>query len=235
MLAPVEIITIYLAFGMPVGVYIFLTRKYVKDIPLRLLMMAVAVIIWPLVMLLLLSRLVSKKLHAKEFVGNFSSDSFSRDRAAVITKELEKFTASGPQTSLFEFREAADRYCGLMLEPDTLLETDRSDELFSISDHENKMLATRCLHRRYISNLARHRNAAKIEFTDVLLRTTVPEHQKEEFTGIVSSLFETLKDEDSAVRFLSRYSYDSDNTTASLRNNKPLWATDDGVLVHETR
>lgn len=163
-----DFLIIYLACGTPFGMYYFINHRKADSCFLKAILAAVVWIpyaVW----------LLRKKIPGNFSIFNFSKehifDSDQEERIEINKKHLEFFLMEKSKTfSHFEFREIADRYTGLSLavNSENKNPTDKEHELISITDHENKTLAARCLYRRNLKLLAFHHTLARRDFLNFI-------------------------------------------------------------------
>lgn len=152
-----DLLIIYFACGSPFGVY-QLTRDDGARSGYEKWRAAAAFLFWP-------------ALFAKFVYERVASRGIStRDRVEKIKAELERLAFSDGETaSIFEFREAFDRYVGLS---ESLSQDGTTrypiTELLSVSGRELDEATTECLYRRNHKKLKFHLTIARNEFLDLV-------------------------------------------------------------------
>lgn len=155
-----DLLIIYLACGSPFGVYQS-TRKETVFSLMNFLIVTSRFLFWPFYAFQMLIGLRDQNQN--------SSESIRISRIEEIRTNIERQAFSNSSISkLFEFRELYYRYTGLSqlikLEPSHRISID----LFEISGHRNKSLATICLSRRNAKRIRFHQLSAQQEFADFI-------------------------------------------------------------------
>lgn len=162
-----DLLIIYLACGAPFGAYYaFTSREHSRNYWFYL-KLAVNFIVWPQYAVRLSGRrAVVRKLFDSRFDPRVVRDFERNVKINDIRRSLEiAGAATDPEFGLFSFRESFDRYVGLSLE----ISEDSGDlvsatgEFAEISGKGRHEIAERCLQRRNLRNLVRHRDQARIE------------------------------------------------------------------------
>jgi len=155
-----DLIIIYLACGSPFGVY-QITKRQQQPSPGSWASILTSFLLWPvLAITLLVDRIVSDR---------DNTDATANARIERIRSDIERIAFSGGATAaLFEFREVFYRFTGLFAAANTEITKRPSSELFEVSGHSNKELASRCMARRNREKLAYHQVLARNEFVDLI-------------------------------------------------------------------
>jgi len=208
-----DFLIIYLACGSPFGVYQLTTLK--SSLFRRNLTAAIAsFLLWPAFACALTARHFFPYAEAGRVGRQRRSDAIRHDIEAVA------FAGRGNTSSVFEFREVFYRLTGL-------LETSReieplskgSLEIFDITRHPNKRLASRCLRRRNHLRIEHHRMLASAQFADTLAQLTDSSLKREKVKGLSLSLFTIFGkdfDETSASRYPARPPAQIDRTNSAV-------------------
>ena len=106
-------------------------------------------------------------------------------------------------SSLFAFRETFYRFVGLSEAADEIQTGRSSAEIFEISGHNNKSLASRCLTRKNTRKLSYHRSSARQEFVGLISRLTATEADRIEITDLALELANHLGDQKAADALLA--------------------------------
>ena len=180
-----DLIIIYLACGSPFGVH-QITRRQNGQASTSWLIVLASFLFWPgFATALLIGRFVS------ENVGNEDASRIERFRT-----EIERVGFTGEATSsLFEFREVFYRFTGLIEAANSKPPVKATNELFEVSGHANKSLASKCLARRNREKLAYHQTQARNEFVDIIAELANNEFHREEITSIAIKFTAYLKDD----------------------------------------
>lgn len=188
-----DIIIIYLACGSPFGVYQITKRKRSSS-GVDWHHVAVAFIFWPVA--------AAALLVTKIFPGDATHNVEFQNRLEDLRLDFEQTAFLGESvSSLFEFRETFERFAGLSVAATDVRIGKSSAEIFEISGHNNKSLATRCLARRNISRLAVHRCSAREDFVKLIFRITATASNRIELISLASELADHLNDEIAADAF----------------------------------
>lgn len=154
----IDFIIIYLACGSPFGVYQIIGEPNRPQISWHRVFLSF--LLWPLYAVRLI-------------VGHIfpNAERTAAERRRVIEKiriDIENLIFSGRSAStIFEFREVFYRFTGLS--DAAVARTGKTvNELFDITGHRNKSLASRCLSRHNHERLAFHRDRAEVEFNEII-------------------------------------------------------------------
>lgn len=159
-----ELTIFYLACGAPFGVYYYYqVREFEK--PNKLIAYSLLItLFWFIYAIKLLHQFVTKRLLFTEFVETKFSDSIFKTKITEFEKKFSQILLEEKiNISIFEFRETMERYAGLTREI-YFSNSENESELYLITNHENKNLATKCLERRNRSRLLAHQTAARLDF-----------------------------------------------------------------------
>lgn len=157
-MGPIDFTIIYLACGSPFAVYHITKRTETLSLA-EAGMIAATFFLWPAFALPLALR--------RLFPARFGNRPSLRDRRGQIRSEIERIAfAEGPTAAVFEFREVYERFTGLFEAAD--LSGAYANELFKVTGHVNRDLASRCLARRNREKLDYHRSIARNEFVDLI-------------------------------------------------------------------
>lgn len=186
----VDLLIIYLTCGAPFGVYYFFqNRNYSASFKLIFHSILVA-LIWIPYAIRLLQSFVTKKFRSDEFAENNQTDSvineIERKFAQIIYEESSEI-------SVYDFRETFERYLGLAKAAST--EAIGIDaELYQISDHENKKLASEILSRRNRSRLNAHHILARRDFLRMIEKIDSTFSAKEKIRTLAFDFVKILND-----------------------------------------
>jgi hypothetical protein len=183
-----DLIVIYLACGSPFGVY-QITRRRPGRSGINWVRVVSSFVLWPA---------YAAALLAGRFLPNTARGEAKRHSITEdIRFDIEQLVfPEASISSLFEFREIFYRYAGLSEAADVSSTVTASIEIFEISGHSNKGLASRCLTRRNGERLAFHRVSARNEFVDLLFRLTDAATNRDEVVGLALKLADNLQDRD---------------------------------------
>lgn len=186
----IEIIIIYLTCGAPFGVYYFYQKREYSNSPRFWLSSFLAMIFWIPYSIRLLHTFVNKKLINHEFAEKSISDSIIDNFEKKFTQLLleEKI-----DISLFEFRETFERYVGLTNE--IFVSSSESEaELYQITNHENKLLATKLLNRHNRLRLNEHQTIARKDFLRMIIKIDSSISEKEKVRTLAKDFVKLIKD-----------------------------------------
>lgn len=163
-----DIFIIYLACGAPFGVYYFLQNRNRTETKLLWLKSLLRFIAWiPFALEVVARNSFFTKLYNNGFDKTSETDLRIELEIEEIKKTFERCVSGAAQGfSIYEFREAFDRYVGLSAE----VRDDNKDistaetELFRITNHGNKKLGEICLNRRNRKRLSFHQKIARRDF-----------------------------------------------------------------------
>ena len=185
-----DLIIIYLACGSPFGVYQITKRQPVRS-GVEWLKIVLSFLFWPAFAAALLARriLPNETQRKGEFQNRTEDLRLDFERAAFTGKSI---------SSLFEFRETFYRFVGLSEAAEEVQAGRSSAEIFDISGHTNKSLASRCLGRKNTRKLSYHRSAAREEFVELISRLTATGADRIEITRLALELADHLGDQKAA-------------------------------------
>ena len=180
-----DLIIIYLACGSPFGVY-QITKRQDEQPTTKWLVVLASFLLWPgFTAAIIIDRVVSKN-DGTEKVSRIEHFRTGIERAAFD---------GGATSSLFEFREVFYRFTGLIEAANSGQTNRMTNELFEVSGHANKSLASKCLVRRNREKLVYHQTQARNEFVDIIAEMANNESRREEITSIALELTAYLKDD----------------------------------------
>jgi len=180
-----DLIIIYLACGSPFGLHPITKRKPAPS-GIDWVSVISSFVLWPL----FAAALIAKQI----FPNAERAEAEIHNRTEEIRLDIERLAFSGqPISSLFEFREVFYRFVGLSVASNAV--SKRSpDEIFEISGHANKSLASRCLARRNSKRLAFHQERVSSEFADLISQISALSPVAEEIVGLAVGLTDDLGD-----------------------------------------
>ena len=166
-----DILIIYLACGAPFGVYYFLQNRNRTDITMLWLKSLLRFVVWiPFALRIVARNSFLTKLYNHGFDKRTETDLKIELEIEEIKKNFEQaISRDALPFSIYEFREAFDRYVGLSAEvraDDTEI-APAETELFRITNHGNKKLAEICLNRRNRKRLSFHQKMARRDFFEI--------------------------------------------------------------------
>jgi len=186
----INLIIIYLACGSPFAVFQVTKRDKVDWLGV-----VSSFLFWPAYAVKLLGeRIFSNEARIKSEL---------RNRLEDLRLDIESVVFKGESISLlFEFREIYARFTGLSEAADAAQDKSRA-EIFEISGHQNKSLASRCLARRNAGRLAFHRTIAREDFVELISRLTASIPNGNELEHLSVELAELLQDGKAVESFAS--------------------------------
>lgn len=166
-----DLLIIYLACGAPFGVYYFLQNRNRTETKILWLKSLLRFVVWiPFAFRMVARTSFLTNLYNNGFAKSSESDLKTEMEIEEIKKTFERnLSEAAPGLSIYEFREAFDRYAGLSIE----VKNDNRDispaeaELFRITNHSNKKLAEICLNRRNRKRLSFHQKIARRDFFEL--------------------------------------------------------------------
>ncbi len=163
-----DFLIIYLACGSPFGVYQITRNDFHRSGAIRLLTVTCSFLFWPIFGIGLL---------VGHFTGSKTRSARESARGVLeVRREMENvFYAGGLTSSLFAFREVFDRFTGLSQASGEIAGNSAIHEIFEITKHPNKVLASRCLSRRNRSKLIFHQARSWKDMSDLMSFETSPE------------------------------------------------------------
>ena len=177
-----DLLIIYLACGSPFGVY-QLTRDDEKS---DRWMAVAAFLVWPVFLVKFIYERLSPRAPTK------------KEQIDRIISDLEQLAFSDMEAaSIFEFREAFDRYVGLA---ESLAQDEPSQgpmtELIGVSGRELDEATTECLNRRNYRKLTFHLTIARNEFLDLVRRVERDETKGPKAAALTLELADLIGDID---------------------------------------
>lgn len=162
-----DFLIIYLSCGAPLAVYFFLRNRNPYNFFRHALKSLVVALVWIPYAFLLLHGFITKNFPP----GKTEFDTVECDLTAAEKQLSQLLIESGAPLSLFDFREAVERYAGLTLARRNAagnFPARRNAELFQIANLENAELGTRCLVRRNRRRLDAHQSLARDDFLRIV-------------------------------------------------------------------
>lgn len=195
----IELIIIYLACGAPFGVYYFLHQKEFFNSSKLWLNSILVTLFWIPYAFRLFHSFVTTKFLKSQFAENTFSDSAFKDKIDEIEKKFAQILLEEKvDFSIFEFRETFQRFVGLTIVTKDINYASLNDEtehdLFSITNHQNGKLATKCLNRRNRLRLKAHQNLALKDFLQMLQKIDSCLVEKEKFSLLAIDFVKLLDD-----------------------------------------
>lgn len=189
-----DFLIIYLACGTPFAMYHFINNRKVKTHRLKAILVF---IVWIPYALWLFRLLLLKNFSKLQFAENQFSGSELDEKIEKSKKALESFLLKNYQDfPIFEFREIIERYIGLTF----AVRLDNKDlnvkerELLEITNHENKLLAARCLYRRNQKLLVFHHTLARRDFLKFIFEHNISD--QENFYHLLFEFISFLNDKE---------------------------------------
>ena len=185
-----DIIIIYLTCGAPFGVYFFHQQRDDSNSPKLWINSLLATLFWFLYAFRLLHSVVTKRFLNHQFAEKKLSDSL----VSEIEKKFSQILLEEKvDVELFDFRETFERYLGLTREISS--EANKVDaELFQITNHENKKLATKLLNRRNRSRLNAHQILARKDFLRMIEKIDSSIFEKEKVRTLAIDFVKLIND-----------------------------------------
>lgn len=173
-----DVLIVYLACGAPFAVYRATARE--AETRLRLLArIASALFLWPAILFLLLADRIKLSLNGEQ-------TRHENLEAVRIAIEATFVSNSSDPASIFEFRDAFNRYAGL--EKASFESIPKAKfEVFQVVKHPNPVLASRILSRKNLKKIDRHKLLAGRELAAELAR-----HESFESLQVIDRSFEHL-------------------------------------------
>lgn len=195
----IDLIIIYLTCGAPFGVYYFLQQKELFNSSKLWLNSILVTLFWIPYALRLFHSFVTTKFLKSQFAENTFSDSAFKDKIDEIEKKFAQILLEEKvDFSIFEFRETFQRFVGLTIVTKDINYASLNDEtehdLFSITNHQNGKLATKCLNRRNRLRLKAHQNLALKDFLQMLEKIDSCLVEKEKFRLLAIDFVKLLDD-----------------------------------------
>ncbi|MBK6590457.1 MAG: hypothetical protein IPG22_19415 [Acidobacteria bacterium] len=189
----IDLIIIYLACGSPFAVF-QATNRQTGQAGVNWTRVLTSFLLWPAAAIsLLISKFFSNETRRRAEL---------QDSLEGLRLEFEQLVFSGESiTLLFEFRETFYRFIGLSEAADEVQYGKANAEIFEISDHNNKLLASRCLARKNMRRLADHRSAAREEFVGLISRLAGIRPDCLEIVSLALELADHLHDQIAADEF----------------------------------
>lgn len=207
-----DLLIIYLACGAPFGVYYFLQNRNRIETKILWLKSLLRFVIWiPFAFQIVARNSFLTKLYNNSFDKTSETDLKIELEIEEIKKFLERIVSAAAALpfSIYEFREAFDRYVGLSAElRDDCKEISAAEtEFFRITNHDNKKLAEICLNRRNRKRLSFHQKIAQRDFFEICKKLF--DNSAEPQTLIVKAVrLAALLDDFEAQRIFENLSYE---------------------------
>lgn len=195
----IDIIIIYLTFGAPFGVYFFYQQRDFSNSPKVWINSLLVTLFWFPFAFKLLHLVVTKRFRNSQFAEKTLSDSLLRSKIENFEKIFSQILLEkNVDISLFDFRETFERYVGLSIftkEEDESVELNEAEfDLFQITNHENKKLATKLLNRRNRSRLMAHQILARKDFLRMIEKIDSSLFEKEKVRTLAIDFVKLVKD-----------------------------------------
>lgn len=189
----IDLIIIYLACGSPFAVY-QATNRQNGQTGINWMRVFSSFLFWPAFAISsLINRFILNETRRKAALQNRLED---------VRLEFEQKVFSGESiASLFEFRETFYRFIGLSEAASEARSGKANAEIFEISGHHNKALASRCLARKNKRRLAEHRSAAREEFVGLIARLAAARPDRVEIVSLALEIAGHLDDRTAADEF----------------------------------
>lgn len=181
----VDLIIIYLTCGAPFGVYYFYQQR---DFSNKLRRSVLVTLFWFPFAFKLLHSFVTKKFPKTKFDEKSLTDSFEKKFAQILLEE-------NVDVLLFDFRETFERYIGLTKAVSTEANAAEA-EIFQITNHGNKKLATKLLNRRNRSRLITHQILARRDFLRLIEKIYSGVFKQEKVRTLTVDFVKLIKDEE---------------------------------------
>jgi hypothetical protein len=166
-----DLLIIYLACGAPFGVYYFLQNRNRTETDFLWLKSFLRFVFWiPFALQMVARTSLLTNLYTQGFDKQSESDAKKEREIEEIKKNIEKNLSNKDfSLSIFEFREVFDRYVGLSFEIQNESHeiSPAEQEIFRITNHNNKKLAGICLNRRNRKRLLFHQKLARRDFFEI--------------------------------------------------------------------
>ncbi len=152
-----DLLIIYFACGAPFGVYQVTT--FTRALTVRVAFGSLLrVCLWPVFSTVILTH----------WFFNSPESTLDRHIDSIRTQIEGLVFATESMSSIFDFREILYRYTGLSEASNATETTSATNELFDLSNNEDKELATICLARKNRRRLFFHYSQARAEFVDMI-------------------------------------------------------------------
>ena len=209
-----DLIIIYLACGSPFGVY-QITKWQEGQSAGSLAKTLMSFLLWPMFAVTLLVNRLNRDRPEEAANG----------RVEDIRSAIERIAFSeGSTAALFDFREVYYRFTGLFEAANTKIAKKPSSELFEVSGHHNKDLASRCLARRNREKLAYHQTLARNEFVDLISELANRQPGGSEITELALELADHLRDDDTSADLTAILSVQVRSTSPGITDlEEELW------------
>jgi hypothetical protein len=185
----VDIIILYFAIGLPFGVHFFLKNRFANLLWLKA---TVATLLWIPYSILLLHQRVTKVLINSDFDHKFLLVSKYQKNIELLLLKNKK------DSSLFDFREVAERYIALTLNLSEQNQTigENKREFFRMANTKNIELSAICLNRINATKLKNHQSNSRKDFLNFLKTISSKQSDREEIGINANLIAESLGDND---------------------------------------
>jgi hypothetical protein len=183
----VDITILYFAIGLPFGVHFFLKNRFADLLWLKAF---AATLLWIPYSVLLLHQRVTKMLINSDFDKKFLSVSKYQKNIEIMLVKNKK------DSSLFDFREVAERYIALTLnlsEQNQVIGENKK-ELFRIANTKNIDLSAICLNRINVTKLRNHQSNSRKDFFNFLKSISGNQSDRREIWTNADLIAESLGD-----------------------------------------
>ncbi|MEQ1606864.1 MAG: hypothetical protein ABL999_18530 [Pyrinomonadaceae bacterium] len=208
-----DLVIIYLACGSPFAVFQATNRQKGRA-GVNWTRVFTSFLLWPVFAISLLVN--------KIFPNEASRKVEFQNRIEDLRLDFEQVAFTGESiSSLFEFRETFYRFVGLSEAVDEVQSGKANAEIFEISGHNNRSLASRCLARKNVNRLSFHRSAAREEFVGLISQLTETGADRIEIASLALELADHLHDQLAADAFhsmISAYQTQDGEWTSGLEN-----------------
>lgn len=234
-----DIFIIYLACGAPFGVYYFLQNRNRLETKILWLKSLFRFVIWiPFAIQMVVRNSLITNLYNNGFDRAAESDAKKELEIEEIKKFFENILSEKKfKLSVYEFREAFNRYAGLSLEiqnePEEISLPEK--EIFRITNHSHKKLAETCLHRRNRKRLSFHHKLARRDFFEMLDKFTG--HTKRENLFEQTAKLARLLGDSEAQKQVENLSGESLQTAGkeNVKNTGEIWKPEKHKPLTETK
>ncbi len=198
---PIDFIILYLAAGAPFGVLHYFELRASEDFKNLFLRAILAAVFWlPLSLNFFRKKLLLNLRQSTDQNESQAIEDSNERKINKIQKAIErKLKINDPNISIYEFREAADRYIGLTIANQNVnnitSDCDLGNEIFNISRTGDSFLSNVCLQRRNRARLSFHQINARNEFLTYLDTNFVDSDEFADLAELFAELALILNDE----------------------------------------
>jgi hypothetical protein len=185
----VDITILYFAIGLPFGVHFFLKNRFANLLWLKA---TIATLLWIPYSIVLLHQRVTKVLINSDFDHKFLLVSKYQKNIELLLLKNKK------DSSLFDFREVAERYIALTLNLSEQNQTigENKREFFRMANTKNIELSAICLNRINATKLKNHQSNSRKDFLNFLKTISSKQSDREEIGINANLIAEALGDND---------------------------------------